>query len=105
MDSRRSYFIGNLLNVEHNCKTVDLNEKYDEGKRQIVVEKLIWKAGIKDGNSRDRDKNNIICTNHLVELHSKYISNQKYCSNPLNQERRLFFFKTKLKTTFKIQFF
>ena len=85
MDSRRSCLIGNLLKVECDSKTVDLNEKYDEEKRQTVVEKLIWRAGIKDGTSKDRDKNNIICTNHLVELHSKYISNQKYCCNPLNQ--------------------
>ena len=87
MDSRKSCFIGNLLNVECDNKTDDLNEKYDEVKRQMVVEKLIWRAGIKDSNSKDRDKNNIICTNHLVQFHSKYISNQKYCCDPLNQER------------------
>ena len=55
--------------------SVDLHEKYDEDKRQTVVE-----------NSKDRDKNNIICTNHLVEFHIKYISNQKYCCNSWNQE-------------------
>ena len=53
MDSRRSCFIGNLLKVECDSKTVDLNEKYDEEKRQTVVEKLIWRAGIKDGTSKD----------------------------------------------------
>ena len=87
MDSRRSCFIGYLLKVERDSKIDDLNEKYDEEKRQTAVEKLIWRAGIKNGKSKDRDKNNIICTNHLVEFHSKYISNQKYCCNPLNQER------------------
>ena len=78
MDSRRSCFIGNLLKVECDSKTDDLNEKYEE-KRLTVVEKLIWRAEIKDENSKDRDKNNIICTNNLVEFDSKYISNQKYC--------------------------
>ena len=87
MDSGRSCFIGKLLKVECDSKTVDLNEKYNEEKTQTIVEKLMWRAGIKDGNSKDRDRNNIICTNHLVEFHSKYISNQKYCCNPLNQER------------------
>ena len=87
MNNRRSCFIGNLLKIECDSKRVDLNEKYDDEKRQTVVEKLIWRAGIKDGNSKDRDNNNIICTNHQVEFQSKYISNQKYCSNPLNQER------------------
>ena len=43
MDSRRSCFIGNLLKVECDSKTDDLNEKYEE-KRQTIVEKLIWRA-------------------------------------------------------------
>ena len=37
MDSRRSYFIGNLLKVQCDSKTIDLNEKYDEDKTQTVV--------------------------------------------------------------------
>ena len=41
MNSRRSCFIGNLLRVECDCKTVDLNEKYNEEKRQTIVEKLM----------------------------------------------------------------
>ena len=64
MNNRRSCFTGNLLKIECDSKRVDLNEKYDDEKRQTVVEKLIWRAGIKDGNSKDRDNNNIICTNH-----------------------------------------
>ena len=73
MNSRRSCFIGNLLRVECDCKTVDLNEKYNEEKRQTIVEKLMQRAGIKNGNSKGRGKNNIICTNHLVKFHSKCI--------------------------------
>ena len=73
MDSR-SCFVGNLLKVECDSKTDDLNEKYE--KRQTVVEKLIWRAEIKDENSKDRDKNNIICTNHLVEFDSKYFKSK-----------------------------
>ena len=100
------------MKVECDSKAVDFNQKYDEGKRQTVIEKLIWRAGMKDSNSKDRARNNEISTNYVVECHSKYISNQKYCCNPLNQERhgsvkksfvvftRLFFFKTKLQTTF-----
>ena len=79
MDSR-SCFVGNLLKVECDSKTDDLNEKYE--KRQTVVEKLIWRAEIKDENSKDRDKNNIICTNHLVEFDSKYFKSKvllQYC--------------------------
>ena len=79
MDSR-SCFAGNLLKVECDSKTDDLNEKYE--KRQTVVEKLIWRAEIKDENSKDRDKNNIICTNHLVEFDSKYFKSKvllQYC--------------------------
>ena len=64
MNNRRSCFIGNLLEIECDSKRVDLNEKYDDEKRQTVVEKLKWRAGIKDGNSKGRDNNNIICTNH-----------------------------------------
>ena len=77
-----------MLKVECDNKAVDLNEKYDEEKRRTVVEKLIWTAGMKDSNSKDRTTNNIISINHLVECHSKYISNQKYCCNLLNQERQ-----------------
>ena len=83
-----------------------------EKKRKTVAMKLIWTAGMKYSNSQNRDKHNIFCTNHLVEFHSKYISNQKYCCNQLNQERhgskgffvfsRLFFFKIKLQTTFGV---
>ena len=61
----RGCFIGNLLKVECDNKTVNLNEKYDEEKRQTVVEKLIWRAGIKDVNSKDRDKNNIVTATGL----------------------------------------
>ena len=75
------------MKVECDSKAVDFNQKYDEGKRQTVIEKLIWRAGMKDSNSKDRARNNIISTNYVVECHSKYISNQKYCWNPLNQER------------------
>ena len=91
-----------MLKVECDNKAVDLNEKYDEEKRKTVVEKLIWTAGMKDSNSKDRARNNIISINHLVECHSKYISNQKYYCNLLNQERQgsvkkaLFFVFTRL---------
>ena len=76
-----------MLKVECDNKAVDLNGKYDEEKRQILVEKMIWRAGMKDSNSKDSAWNNIISTNHMVEWHSKYISNQKNCCNPLNHER------------------
>ena len=76
-------------------------KKYDEEKRKTDVAKLICTAGMKDRHSKDRDKNSIFFTNHLVEFNSKYISNQKYCCNPLNQERHGLV-KTKLQTTFGI---
>ena len=54
------------MKFECNSKKADLVEKYDEDKRKTIVEKLMWRVGKKGGNYKDKDKNNIICTNHLV---------------------------------------
>ena len=54
MDSRRSCFIANLMNIECDSKKADLNETYNEWKKKTVVQKVIWRAGMKNDTSQDQ---------------------------------------------------